>query len=76
MASSRRVRAIVRVTLLVEADSVWSSDTTWDQIAKQAEDSVRDLFTSDNPITLKDIPRRVRNLEMVEVKVTQEGQGK
>lgn len=67
-----RVRATVRVMLDVEADSVWSSDTTWDQITKQAEDGVRGLLTGGNKLCLEDIPRRIKSLEVVEVKVSKE----
>lgn len=64
-----RVRAIVRVVLEVEADSVWGTDTTWEQISKQAEDGVRGLFTNNNIHCLQEIPRRVKSLEVIEVKV-------
>lgn len=67
-----RVKAVVRVVIEVEADSVWSSDTTWDQIEKQAEDSVRELLTNLNPLTVKDIPKRIVSLQVLEVKVRKE----
>ncbi len=71
--SPRRVRAMVRVVLDVEADSVWGGDCSWDQIAKQAEDSVRGLLTNGNPLCLKEIPHRIKSFEVVEVKVRTEG---
>ncbi len=67
--SDKRVMAVVRVTMDVEADSVWTADTTWEQIAKQAEDSVRGVLTNNNPLSLVHLPRRISNLQMVEVKV-------
>jgi hypothetical protein len=70
MSKEGRVKAVVQVVLEIQADSVWSTGTTWDQIAKQAEDSVRGLLTNDNPLTLKEIPRRLVSLKMIEVKVT------
>lgn len=72
MPSVKRVRATVKVILEIEADSVWSADTTWDQIAKQAEDGVRGLLTQHNALTLKEIPNRIRSLQMVEVVVRSE----
>lgn len=69
---TNRVRATVQVVLEVEADAVWSTDTTWDQIAKQAEDSVRGLLTNNNDLTLKEIPRRIKSLQVVEVKIRAE----
>ena len=74
MPSEGRVRAIVRVVMDVEADSVWGSGTTWDQIAKQAEDGVRGMLTNGNKyITSEDIARTIRSLEVVEVRVLKEG---
>jgi len=70
--SNKRVRAIVRITLDVEADSVWGGECTFDQIAKQAEDGVRGLFTNSNPLTLKDVPRRIKSMEMVQVIISPE----
>ena len=70
--SKNRVRATVRVVLEIESDSVWGSDTTFDQIEKQAVDSVRGLLTNSNPLSLSEIPRRIRSLETIEVKVTKE----
>lgn len=67
-----RVRAVVRVTMDVEAGSVWSSDTTWDQIAKQAEDGVRGLLLNGNPLTMKDLPRRILSLTTTAVIVRKE----
>lgn len=64
-----RIKAVVRVVLDVEADSVWSGETTWNQVAEQAANGVRGLFTNSNIHTLKDIPRVVKNIEVVEVKV-------
>lgn len=70
--SANRIRAIVRVVLEIEADSVWSGDTTWAQIEKQAIDGVTGLLTQSNPLTLKTIPHRIKSLEMVEVKIRKE----
>lgn len=70
--SNERVRAIVRVVIDVDSDSVWGSDTTWDQIAKQAEDGVRGLLTNNNPLTLKNIPLSIKSLQVVEVIVRKE----
>ena len=70
--SKKRVRATVRVVMDVEAGSVWGDDCTWEQIAKQAEDGVRGLLTNDNDLSLKDIPKRIRSLEIVEVIVRKE----
>jgi hypothetical protein len=67
-----RVRAVVQVVLDVEAGDVWSTDTSWDQIAKQAEDSVRGLFTHGNELAMKDIPRRIKKLRVTEVLVKRE----
>lgn len=71
MTTTSRVRATVRVVLDVEADSVWSGDTTWDQIAKQAEDDVRGLLTTNNELLLREIPKRIKSLRTVEVIVTE-----
>ena len=73
--SKGRVRAVVRVVLDVEADSVWGTETTWDQIARQAEDGVRGLLTNGNALALKELPRRIKSLQMIEVKVHPEGTG-
>lgn len=62
----------MKVVLEIEADSVWGTDCTFDQIIKQAEDGVRVLLTNDNPLSLKDIPRKIRSLEMVAVRVQKE----
>ncbi len=70
--SKRRVKAIVRVTLDVEADSVWNGDCTFEQIAKQAEDGVRGLLTQGNPLNAHELPRRIKSMEMVEVRVVSE----
>ena len=67
-----RVKATVRVVLDIEAHGAWGSDWTCDQIAKQAEDSVRGLLTNNNELTLKEIPKRIRSLEVVEVIVRKE----
>lgn len=72
--SKKRVRAVVRVTMDIEADSVWGGDCNWDQIAKQAEDEVRGLLTSGNPLRLPGIPRRIKSLEVVQVIVSSEGE--
>lgn len=72
--SNKRVRAVVRVILDVESESVWASDTTFDQITKQACDDVRGLLTSGNDLALKNLTRRIRGLEVVEVKVAAEDQ--
>lgn len=72
MVQSKRVRAMVRVVMDVESDSVWGSETTWDQIATQAEDGVRGMFLNGNPLAMKDIPHRIKSLEVVEVRVTPE----
>ena len=69
----KRVKAVVQVVLDVESDSVWGTDTTWEQIAKQAEDSVRGLFTSGNKLILEQIPRKIKSLQIVEVKIRAEG---
>lgn len=68
-----RVKATVRVVMDVEADSVWGSGTTWDQISKQAEDGVRGLLTSGNKFLSEQIPRRIKSLEVVHVVVYPEG---
>lgn len=68
----KRVRAVVRVVLDIEADSVWDDECSWAQIARQAEDSVRGLLTNGNPLSLKEIPHRLKSFEMVEVKVRPE----
>lgn len=70
--SNQRVRAMVRVVLDIEADSVWGDNCSWSQIAKQAEDSVRGLLMNGNPLCLKEIPHRIKSFEMVEVKVRPE----
>ena len=73
MPSEGRVRAIVRVVMDVEADSVWGTGTTWDQIAKQAEDGVRGMLPNGNKyITSEDIARKIRRLEVIEVQVRKE----
>jgi hypothetical protein len=69
MTTPNRVRAVVRVIMDVESDSVWSGTTTFDQIAKQAADGVKGMLTSNNELLLKDIPRRVKSVECIEVKV-------
>ena len=69
MSDTKRLRAVVRVTMDIESSSVWGSSTSWDQISKQAIDNVRGLLTQGNPLTLPEIPRRIHSLEMVEVRV-------
>ncbi len=49
----KTVKATVRVVVDVEADSTWSSDTSFDQISSQAEE----------------IPRRIRSIEFISVRV-------
>jgi len=71
----KRLRAVVRVTMDVEAGSVWGSDTSWEQIEKQAIDGVRGLLMNGNVLALKDLPRKIRGLEMVEVRVMPETKG-
>ena len=71
--AEKRVRATVRVTMDVEADSVWGSDTTWEQIYKQAEDGVCGLLTNGNELALKNLNRRIKNLQVVQVVVSPEG---
>ncbi len=51
---------------------MWSSETTWDQISKQAEDNVRGLLLNGNKLTLPEISHRIKSLEVVEVRVTHE----
>lgn len=68
----QRVKAVVRVTVDIEDDSVWGDDCTFAQIAKQAEDGVRGLLTSGNELALKGLNRRIRSLEFVEVRVVKE----
>jgi len=58
----------------VEADSVWGSSTTWDQISKQAEDGVRGMFLNGNKHAMQEIPHRIKSLEVVEVRVTPESE--
>lgn len=70
----KRVRAVVRVVLEVEADSVWSTDTTWEQISKQACDSVKGLLSSGNELALRSLWHRIKGMTMIEVKVRQEGE--
>jgi hypothetical protein len=76
MAERKRVKAIVRVVLDVEAGGVWGGECNWDQIARQAEDSVRGLLTNSNKLSAAEIPRRIRALEMTEVRVVPESQFK
>lgn len=71
--SDRRVRAVVQVVMEIEAGSVWSGDTTWSDIARQAEDGVRGLLTGGNVLALKELPRKIKSLRMVEVQVFEEG---
>lgn len=54
-----RVRATVRVTLDIEADSVWNSDWKVDDISRQAIDGVLGLLTHGNPLALQSLPRRI-----------------
>ncbi len=70
--AEHRLRAVVQVVMEVEADSVWGSDTSWDQIAKQAEDSVTGLLVGGNALALKELPRRIKSLKTVEVKIRKE----
>lgn len=72
MKKTKRVKAITRVVIDVEADAVWGGDCTFDQIYKQAEDSIRGLLTSRNDVVLAEIPKRVKSIEVVEVRVTEE----
>ncbi len=72
MTSSNRLRAVVRVVMDVEADSVWGGDTTFDQVAKQAQDGVEGLLTNGNILCLKDLHRRIKSLEVIEVRVIKE----
>lgn len=69
---NRRVRAKVQVLMEVEADSVWGGDTSWDQIAKQAEDGVHGLLMNGNALALKDLPQRIISLKMISVTVKEE----
>lgn len=69
MKSDKRVKAIARVVLEVEADGVWGGDCTFDQIYKQAEDGIRGLFTSRNGTILAEVPKRVKSITVVEVRV-------
>lgn len=70
--SSNRLRAVVRVVMDVEDDSVWSGDTTFDQVAKQAQEGVQGLLMNGNILCLKDLPRRIKSLEVIEVRVIKE----
>lgn len=70
--NKNRVKATVRVVLDIEADGVWGSDCTCDQIAKQAEDNVRGLLIHGNELALAKIPKRISSLEVVEVIVRKE----
>lgn len=72
--SNKRLRAVVRVVLEVESDSVWSDSTTFEQVSKQACDDVRGLLLNGNLITLGQLPRRIKSLETVEVIVMLEAQ--
>ncbi len=67
-----RVRAVVRVVVDIEADSVWSGTTTFDQIKDQASSGVINMLQSGNELMLKDIPRRVHAVELLSVTVTPE----
>ncbi len=70
--SKKRVRAVVRVIMDIDSDSVWGDDCSFLQIAKQAEDGIRGLLTNGHALALKTLPRRIRSLEMVEVIVKPE----
>jgi len=70
--TTNRLKAVVRVVLDVEADSVWSDNTTFQQISNQSCDDVRGMLTNGNILALKDLPRRIKSLEMVEVKIIRE----
>ncbi len=70
--SKKRVKAIVRVVLDIEDDSVWGGDCTFEQIAKQAEDGVKGLLTNGNALALKDLNLKIRSLDMLEVRVVKE----
>jgi hypothetical protein len=72
MAKKRRVRAIVTVVLEVESGSVWTGDTSFDQIAKQAEDGIEGMLLSGNDLALKDLPRRIQSVKMTGVRVVPE----
>ncbi len=65
----KTVKATVRVVVDVEADSTWSSDTSFDQISSQAEDGVRNLLTGGNKLLAEEIPRRIRSIEFISVRV-------
>lgn len=56
-----RIKAIVRVVIDVKVDSVWGSDTTWDQIAKQA-------MTQAEGMIEKQSNSKARIVELVEVR--------
>ncbi len=71
--SETKVRAIVRVVMEVDSNSVWSGSTTWDQISKQAEDAVRGLLTGGNELALKDLQWLIKSLKFVGVKIIREG---
>lgn len=71
MKSERHVKAVARVLIDVDVNSVWSGDCTFDQIYKQAEDSVRGLLTQRNGEAIAGLPKRVKSIEVVEVRVTE-----
>lgn len=70
--SNHRVKATVRVVLDIEADSVWGSDCTFEQIEKQAISDVHGLLLNDNPLCLKTLCKRIKTLETIEVRVIKE----
>ena len=64
---TRRLNAVVRVVLEVEADSVWSDNTTIDQIVKQAVTDVRGMLTTE--LSLKTLQQKIKSIETVGVNV-------
>lgn len=67
--SNTSVKAIAKVVLEIEASGVWSGDSTFDQIYRQACESVKGLLSSESDVILRSIPKRVSSVEIVEVRV-------
>ena len=63
------VKAIVRVILDIESDSVWGDSTSWKQVVDDAEIGVKNVLSSGNDLALKGLIRRIRSVEMVEARV-------
>lgn len=65
--NTKRLKAVVRVEIDIEADSVWSSDASFEQVEKQAIIDIRGVLTQPEFTNGK-----IRSMKVVEVRVRPE----